>query len=264
VNDALRFEWVRLRTLRSTYWLLASALVVNASAAFLIALSTRDDPLDSVLVGTVLTGGGAHPPVPLAAVFVGVIGVLATGHEYRYGTIQPTLTAIPQRSTVLAAKIIMVTLVAAVVTLVSIVANLAAGMVFWGEIPDLTGQPLDEVLLGYLLLVLLWAVAGTGLGQLCRGVATPLAVILLVPLVIEQLVFRLSFIPEMDWLQPVVKFLPFLAGQQLVNLSGEAGGTTPEGSGYELFDRWASGGVFAASVAITLIAAGVMFRRRDA
>lgn len=264
MTDALRFEWVRLRTLRSTYWLIASALILNAAVAFLIALATRNDPLDNGLVGAVVTGGGANPPVPLAAVFMAVMGIFATGHEYRYGTIQPTLTAIPQRPIVLTAKIIVVAMVAAVFAVVSMVANVAAGVVFWGELPDLTDQPLDEVLPGYLILVLLWAVSGTALGQLFRGVASPLVVILVVPLVVEQLIFRLSFSPALDWLQPAVKFLPFLAGQQLVNLSGEAAGTTAEGSGFDLFDRWASGGVFAAFVAITLIAAWTLFKRRDA
>jgi ABC-2 type transport system permease protein len=38
----------------------------------------------------------------------------ATCHEYRHGTIQPTLMAIPQRSTLLIAKIILVVLAAIV------------------------------------------------------------------------------------------------------------------------------------------------------
>ncbi|RKR91103.1 ABC-2 family transporter [Micromonospora pisi] len=264
MSDALRFEWVRLRTLRSTYWLIASALVLNATAAFLVAFVTRDDPLDNDIVGTAITSGGANPPVPLAAVFIAVIGILATGHEYRYGTIQPTLTAIPRRSTVLVAKIIVVAAVATAFAVVSMIANVAVGTVFWGEFPDLTSHPLDEALPGYLILVLLWGVLGTVLGQLFRGVASPLILILAVPLVVEQLIFRLSFVPALDWLQPAVKFLPFLAGQQLVNLSGEAGGTTVAGSGFELFDRWAAGGVFATFVAIILIAARTLFERRDA
>jgi ABC-type transport system involved in multi-copper enzyme maturation permease subunit len=264
MSVALRFEWVRLCTLRSTYWLIASALAVNATAAFLVASVTRNDPLNSDIVGTALTSGGANPPVPLAAVFMAVIGILATGHEYRYGTIQPTLTAIPRRSTVLAAKIIVVAAVAAAFALVSMITNIAVGMVFWGGFPDLASHPLDEALPGYLVLVLLWAALGTALGQLFRGVASPLILILAVPLVVEQLVFRLSFIPALDWWQPAVKFLPFLAGQQLINISGEAAGTTVAGSGFDLFDRWASGGVFAAFVVIILIVARTLFERRDA
>jgi ABC-2 type transport system permease protein len=262
MTSALRYEWTRIWTLRSTYWLIASALILNAAVAFLIAVVTRNDMLDNQIVGAVVTGGGAVSPLPFAAVFMAVLGIFATGHEYRYGTIQPTLTTVPQRTRLLTAKILVVSATALVVTVLSMSANLAAGLVFWGEIPGLTGQPLDEALPGYPILVLLWTVLGAALGQLFRGVPSPLVVILVVPLVVEQLIFRLSFASALEWLQPAVKFLPFLAGQQLVNLSGEAAGT--DATELDLFDRWASGGVFAAFVAIILIAAWTLFKRRDA
>jgi ABC-2 type transport system permease protein len=262
MSDALRFEWVRLRTLRSTYWLIASALTLNAAIAFLVALATRNDTLDEQIVGMVLAGGGAHSPLPLATVFLAVLGIFATGHEYRYGTIQPTLTTVPQRTRLLAAKIVVVGGTALVVAAVSMLVNVAAGLVFWGEFPDLTDQPLDEVLPGALLLALLWTVLGVALGQLFRGVPAPLVVILVVPLIVEQLVFRLSYAPPLGWLEPVVKFLPFTAGQRLVSLGTEAAGT--DASDVDLFGRWAAGGVFAAFVAAILVTAWILFQRRDA
>ncbi len=262
MTDALRFEWVRLRTLRSTYWLIASAVFVNAAVAFLIAFATRDQTLDNEIVGAVVTGGGANPPLPLAAVFVAVMGIFATGHEYRYGTIQPALTTVPRRTWLLAAKLIVVGATTLVVTVVSMFANVAAGLVVWGRVPGLTDQPLGEALPGYLLLLLLWAVLGTALGQLFRGVPSPLVVVLVVPLVVEQLIFRLSFAPALDWLKPAVKFLPFTAGQQLTSLAGEVAGT--DTSEVDLFGRWASGAVFTVFVAVVLVAAWILFTRRDA
>jgi ABC-type transport system involved in multi-copper enzyme maturation permease subunit len=262
VIDALRFEWVRLHTIRSTYWLLASALVLNVATAFLVALLTRHHMLTNVIVGAVVTAGGANPPVPLAAVFVAAIGIFATGHEYAYGTIQPTLTAIPQRSTVLAAKTIVVAVVGAGFAVVSMVVDLAAGVIFWHEVPDLTIEPLAGALPGYLVLTVLWAVLGTQLGQLFRSVAAPLVVVLVIPLVVEQLIFRMSNLPALDWLQPAVKFLPFLAGSQLTSLSGEAAGS--DATQFGLFDRWISGSIFAAFIAAVLAAAWLSFNRRDA
>lgn len=152
MTDALRYELTQIRTLRSTYWLIASALIVNAAVAFLVAFATRNETLNNEIVVIVVTGGGATSPLPLAAVFMAVIGIFATGHEYRYGTIQPTLTTVPQRSTLLAAKIIVVAMAVLLVTVLSMFANVAAGLVFWGEVPDLTGHPLDEALPGYLIL----------------------------------------------------------------------------------------------------------------
>jgi ABC-2 type transport system permease protein len=254
--DALRFEWVRIRTLRSTYWLIASAIGLNLAVAVGVAFAARNDSLNHEIVGVVLTGGGPISLVPFAAVFLAVIGIFATGHEYRYGTIQPALTTVPQRSTLLAAKLVVLAVVALVVAVVSLLADVAAAWAVWGSVPGLTEWPLDAALPGYLVLVVLWTVLGAALAQLFRGVPSALVVILVVPLVVEQLIISLSYVPVLDWLAPAVKFLPFSAGQQLIYLGGEV---------YDqFFGRWVSGGVFAAFVALVLAVAWTLFTRRDA
>ncbi|MEN3609108.1 ABC transporter permease [Plantactinospora sp. ZYX-F-223] len=260
--DALRFEWVRLRTIHSTYWLVGLALLVNAAVALLVNLATRNNPLDTDIVGATVTGGGTASPLPLLAVFMAAVGILATGHEYRYGTIQPTLTTIPRRTTVLTAKLAVVAAAAVAVAVASMLVNVAVGLVFWGEFPELTEQPLGAALPGYVLLVVLWAVLGAALAQVFRSVPAALVVILVTPLVVEQTIFRLSLVPALDWLAPVIKFLPFSAGLRLVDLSGTAALT--DADNFDLFGRWAAGGVFTAFVAIILTAAWALFARRDA
>lgn len=250
--DALRFEWVRIRTVRSTYWLVAAALALNVAVAVSVSYATRDEPLDPELVGAVVTGGGPLSPVPFAAVFLAVIGVFATGHEYRYGTVQPTLTTVPRRSAVLGAKLVVLAVTAVVVTVVSLLANVLTALLVRGAVPGLMSQALP----GYLVLVLLWTVLGAALAQLFRGVPSALVVILVVPLVVEQLVISLSFVPSLGWLAPAIRFLPFTAGQQLVALS--------EPTEIEFLERWASGGVFAVFVAAVLAVAWTLFTRHDA
>ncbi|MEV6842405.1 ABC transporter permease [Actinoplanes sp. NPDC051411] len=262
MSDALRFEWVRLRTIRSTWWLIASGLLLNLAAAAVLAGATRHAGADPRIVADVVTAGGASFPVPLLAVFLAAIGIFATGHEYRYNTIQPTLTAIPQRARLLTAKVIVVGITAVIVTLVSMVLNTAAGMIWWDGLPGLTTGPLGQVLAGYVLLGLLWSVVGTALGQLFRSVPAPLVTILAVPLIVEQLVLRLSFAPSLHWLTPAVKFLPFTAGQQLVSWAGEAsGGSETE---MHMLARWPSAAIFVIFTAAVLSAALTLFRRRDA
>jgi ABC-2 type transport system permease protein len=258
--DALRYECVRIRTLRSTYWLVGLGLLVTAGIALIVALVTRSEPRNAQIEAAVLLGGGDF--ATFIPIFMAIIGVMAAGHEYRYGLIQPTLTALPQRSRLLTAKIVVVSLTAIVVVAVSLLINTLIGRLSWGAWPDLGGEPMSDVIPGYFVMVVLYTIVGLALAQLFRGVPSAIVVLLVTPLVVEQVVFGLSFIPALDWLVPVVKFLPFMAGQRLIaTMPFEAGPGAPD---YDLFDRWVAGGVFAAFVAIILAVAWYRFQTRDA
>lgn len=261
--DALRYEWVRIRTLRSTYWLIGMGILSTAAVAFIIAFATRNDSdaMVAITIGEVLTGGGSFA-IPFIPIFMAIIGIFATGHEYRHGTIQPTLTTIPQRSRLLTAKILIVVFAAVVVTVLSLALNFGIGMIFWDQAPSLSDPPLNEALPGYLVYVVLYAILGLALAQLFRGVPSALVVLLVVPLVVETLIAGLSLVPALDWLQPGLKFLPFSAGGQLIAM--EAIDTGEGGPAFDFLDRWASGGVFAAFVALILIISWVLFKKRDA
>jgi ABC-2 type transport system permease protein len=103
--DALHAEWTKLRTLASTLWLLLGtvALTVGVSAAAVAA--TRCSPGDCAasvsgidLAKLSLTG------VQAGQAIVAIIAVLAISNEYSTGMIRVTLTALPRRLSVLAAK----------------------------------------------------------------------------------------------------------------------------------------------------------------
>lgn len=123
--DALRYEWMRLTTLRSTYWLAGLGIGLHLLVMLLIAwgisvseMSPSDDQTFSILA----TGGASigGPPL-LVAYLLGVIGVMAFGHEYRHGMIRATLTAVPSRAVVFAAKVLVVTVVVGVVAVLAVV-----------------------------------------------------------------------------------------------------------------------------------------------
>jgi ABC-2 type transport system permease protein len=263
VTDALRFEWVRIRTLRSTYWLIGLAILLSAGVALIIAVATRNDanPLDVVTVGNILTGGGSFA-IPFVPIFMSIIGIFATGHEYRHGTIQPTLMAIPQRSRLLTAKILIVAAAAVAAVLLSLAVNLIIGLIFWGEMPDLGEDPLNQAMPGYVVYTVLSALMGLALGQLFRSLPAALVIVFVFPLVVEGLIIGLSNIPALDWLIPVVKFLPYTAGGLLMAMeTPDMGDLTDD---YDFFSRWASGGIFAAAVAIILGLAWWLFQKKDA
>jgi ABC-2 type transport system permease protein len=258
--DALRYEWMRIRTLRSTYWLVGLAILLSAAVAFIIAMATRNDPLTPELAGGVLLGSGGFG-AGFVAIFMAIIGIFAIGHEYRHGTIQPTLTAIPQRSTLLLAKIILVALVALFAAAVSVAVNLLMGLIFWAEGPALTDAPLNEAVPGYFVQVMIYAVLGFALALLLRGVPSAIVVLLVTPLVVEPLITALSFIPALDWLKSVVPYLPFAAGDRLSFTDAFQDESADD---FDLLSRWAGGGVFALFTLIILAVAWYLFQKRDA
>ncbi|MET9018962.1 ABC transporter permease [Actinopolymorpha sp. NPDC004070] len=263
--DALRFEWIRIRTIRSTYWLTALALVLSAAVAGLIAYFGRENPINDQMAGVILTGGSAFSPLPFTAVFMGIIGVFAFGHEYRHGTILPTLTAVPRRGSLVVAKAAVVIGWSLVVALVSVGLNWAVARVLSGQSLPLFDAPVGPALGGYLGFVVLWGLLGLGLGGLLRSLPAAMVLIFVVPLVVEPLLGALTMIPALESFRDYVNYLPFTAGNAMSQTMNpnEVGG----GGGPQLGDqptRLVSSLTFTAWVALVLGAATALFHKRDA
>src|SRR4051794_39918861 len=105
-RGVLRSEWTKLRSVRSTAWSLAAAFVLTIALADIAAavvdnhwphMSFHDradfHALDVAQVG-----------VQLAQLAIGVLGVLLITAEYSTGMIRASMTAVPRRLPVLAAK----------------------------------------------------------------------------------------------------------------------------------------------------------------
>jgi ABC-2 type transport system permease protein len=168
-----RMEWAKLRSLRSTWWVLAVTVAGAIGIAVTVGVNTRDAAAD--LTNNALAG------ISLGLLLVGVLGVLAMTGEYSSGMIRSTLAAIPNRPLVLAAK-------AAVFGTVALVVGEAAGFIAFfagtAALPDRVpapalGQPgvLRAVLLGGAGFCLVGLI-GLGLGAIIRH--TPAAIAVLV------------------------------------------------------------------------------------
>lgn len=260
MTDALRFEWVRLTTVRSTYWLLALAIVLPALLNGLVGYLSRSESLGSEFEATLITSGVALFPLPLPAVLVGILGVLSVGHDYRHGTIAPTLTALPNRSALVAAKLILIAVTSAVVALLNISVNYLLLTVMRGA-PELDDRG-EAALVGYLVLLVLWGVLGVASTLLTRITALVLPLLFVLPLVVEPVLSALTLIPALSDLQPLTRFLPFTAGTQLAQALGpdqigSADGAPP-------LTRAQNGLVFTAFVTLLLAPAWLLFEKRDA
>src|ERR687898_424981 len=111
--DALRYESVRVRTIGSTYWTMLVGLLLCGLIALGFGIDTGGQSLAAAEATLLLTAGGESLPFSVMGLAVSLVGILSTGHEYRYGTIYPTLTAIPRRSALLTAKVLVVAAVSA-------------------------------------------------------------------------------------------------------------------------------------------------------
>ena len=246
-THAARMEWIKLRSLRSTWWTLVVTIAAAAGIAVAVGANTEDAAAD--LTNNALAG------ISAGLLLTGILGVLMATSEYSSGTIRSTLAAIPNRPLILAAK-------AAVFGTVALAAGEAAAFVAFfaggaalpaGLAGPSLGQPgvLRAVVLGgagYCLIGLL----GLGLGAVVRH--TPMAVGLLVGgvYVVAQLVAGLAPV--------LMPYLPIavVANSLTVVEPGMAIGDV------RFLSPWAGLGVLAVYAAVALGAGAWLLAERDA
>jgi len=186
--DLIATEWIKLRSVRSTYWALLVTVVTPIAVASLVAFAFASAPHAA-------GQQAAPPPDPLlpellsleyAVIAVSVLGVLAFSGEYSTGLIRVTFTAAPRRRAVLAAK-------AAVLAAVMLVVGEAVAFASFGLTQAVLAGHGDGVSLGHPgvpgavlctgLLLAVCALLGLALGAIVRhtagGIAATIAVIVI-------------------------------------------------------------------------------------
>jgi hypothetical protein len=108
---ALAAEWTKLRSLRSTYWLLLVGAAVAVGLAVLITVGLGSGKVE-VTDGTFDSAGISLFGVWFGQITFAVVGVLTMTSEYATGSIRTTLAAVPRRGLLLAAKLAAVGLIA--------------------------------------------------------------------------------------------------------------------------------------------------------
>ncbi|GAA4151134.1 ABC transporter permease subunit [Actinomadura keratinilytica] len=259
VGSVLAAEWLKLRTLRSTFWTLAAAVAFVGLAALLAWYSAHVwdglppqrrerfalSPLEDVTSWAV-------------SLCMAVLGVLAATSEHRTGTIRATYIAVPRRGTVLAAKAAAVGAVALAAGQVTVFGSFLASAAIIGDRP-ITGQHLvlaDQAahLLAAGLSVAVFALLGLALGVLLRSTAGAIVVVVLLWHVVPLLVANLPA----PWDRRIGSFM-------LAGLPGQVaeGAGAPSVYG-DLLAPPAALAVLLAYAAVPLAAAAVAVGRRDA
>jgi ABC-2 type transport system permease protein len=254
-GDALRCEWTKLRSVRSTFWALTVTVVlgvglgaaISAAAAHGYARSGTSGKLSWDPTGDSLAG------IAIAQLGIAVLGVLCISSEYSSGMIRASLIAVPKRGRLLAAK----SLVLAAVTFVvgeatSFAAFFAGQALISGHAPHAAlGDPgVARAVAGAGLVLAALAVLSVAAGALLRHPAAAIAAMIAVTLVFPAIAQAL---PD-SWRNPVTEFWPTYAGGQLTTVYHSAHTLQP----------WPGFGVLCLFTAIVYAIAWTLLDRRDA
>ncbi|MDQ3629259.1 MAG: hypothetical protein M3419_10700 [Actinomycetota bacterium] len=268
MTAALRYEWRRLWSIRSTYWLIGITLVLQLVATLLAALGTSavEDVFDATeTVSQIITLGAATGLSPLfTAYIIAMFGVFCFGHEYRYGMIRATLTAVPDRRAVFAAKALITALLAAAMSVSCCLIGMFSSLLFLDTRGALGSDTIWYVVLGSSIYTTLFGLCGMAFAALVRNQTGALAMILLIPLVAENIISLILRIVSQDGGDAVelAKVLPFDAGAQMY--ASSFADELNRFLGYDPLGALGGGLVFAGFTALMMCGAFWLFLARDA
>ena len=255
----MRGEWIKLLSLRSTWWALASAaaLMTLASLAYAMSLNAMaDDPVTAPGIEQMHGAEIVASGFPFGMLIIAVMGALCITGEYSTGMIRSTFAAVPTRLPVLAAKAPTLVVLAAAVALVSVTLSYLVTMAQLSQydlVPALDDPGTWRVFGGSVYCLISAALFSLGVGTLLRSTAASLTAALTVLLLLPGI---LSFI-RLDWVETIVSYLPLPASSALLT----TGAVETQGA---YLSAQASLIVMAAYAVVPLAAAAVTLHRRDA
>ncbi|ALG84932.1 ABC transporter permease subunit [Gordonia phthalatica] len=248
--DALRAEWIKLSSLRSTWWTLGATVGLGAGLTVLLCAVNADWLASGEAdesPGSFITWG-----MMIAQICAVVLGALCVTSEYGTRTIASTIAAVPSRGTVMLAKSVLVA------TLMVVVGTATALLGYLGGNYFLTragvGMPLEGDVLrsmyGSGLFLMCIALLSVAVGFIARHTAGTITLVLAVILILGNMVMM---VPGAfgDWL---AKLMPGNAGQAI---------SSPVPFNPELLSAWTGLAVLIAEVTVMLGVAWALVRRRD-
>ncbi|MFG2993769.1 ABC transporter permease [Streptomyces sp. NPDC048257] len=241
-TPVLHSEWIKIRSLRGTFWSLISILVATVGIQALTAAalgaeegSMGEDPLLAAFYG--LNFG------QIAAI---AFGATAFSAEFHNGALRTSLTAVPDRTRFYLSKISMLGALALVAGQFAGLLTFVAGQAFMGESALALGDPgTVRAVVGCGLYLTLMTLFAAGLTAVLRSGVAVLSI--LIPFVV-----MVSFIVG-SAASGVGQFMPDRAGQAMIR-SHQVGDLGP----------WGGLGVLVLWAGIAVLGGWLAVRRRDA
>ncbi|MGW6567112.1 ABC transporter permease [Streptomyces sp. NPDC054975] len=256
VSAVLQSEWTKIRTVASTVWTLASALLVTVAmgAALSALLKSTFSDLSEAEQMTFDPTFVSFSGMVLGQLAMVVFGVLVVGTEYSSGMIRTSLAAVPQRATFLFSKIAVAGALALGVGLVTSFLSFFLGQALLGEHRTTLGA--DNVLravVGGGLYMGLIAIFSMGVATMLRSSMLSLGILVPFFFLVSQI---LAAVPKA---KEVARYFPDQAGSKIMQVVPDALNTEKAPYG-----PWGGLGIMLLWVAAALLGGYLVMKKRDA
>jgi ABC-2 type transport system permease protein len=254
-GGALRSEFTKIRSVRSTYWtlLVMAAVAVGFGALFSYGATQNASGPKPAFDATMHSLGGLY----LAQLVIAVLGALVITSEHSTGMIRTSLAVLPRRGMFVAAKALVFAVVAFVTGLITSFASFFIGQAIMSShhISVTLGQPnVLRAVIGGALFLTACGLLGFGIGLLVRHSAAAISAVVVLLFVFSVLI---GLLPQ-TWQNDIAKWLPALAGSQIWTVV-----VTPN-SNPPMFGPWTGFAVLCGYAALAIAAGMIAFRRRNA
>jgi ABC-2 type transport system permease protein len=207
----LHSEWIKLTSLRSTWWSLGIAAALSVSISMMIAAASSSFPPGYAPINAILS------PMQFTMLVAGILGAIAVTGEYSTGMIRSTLTADPRRGAVLAAKAVVTGGLMAAASVAIYAIAIAAASPLLSESIDWSDGEQSVIPLGYgVLSMVAFTLIGLGWGFIVRNgagaIAATVGVLFVLPIVTN--LFALAG-DAWQWIVDLADYLPMAAASEL-------------------------------------------------
>ena len=258
LGGTLRSEFTKIRSVRSTYWslLVLFAVSVGIGAAICAGVAANWSHTTAADRATFdATQVSVAGLFFLGQLVIVVFGAIVLTSEYSTGMIRTSLTAMPRRATVYAAKALVFAAVALVVTVVTAFVAFFVGQAILTsthESATLSQPNVLRAVIGVALYVTLCGLFAFAAGAIFRHTAATITSVIGLLFVIPILAHLLPS----NWYDDIARWLPSSTGDAISVVVGPGPG--------HLFSPWGQFAVFAVYTAVLLAVGGILFRKRDA
>ncbi|MET7304210.1 hypothetical protein [Embleya sp. NPDC005575] len=215
--SAIAYEFVRARSLRTTWGGLLGLLALAAGATWVAVRQAGAVSIGSGEAAHLVTAGPGHTPVLIPAIMLAT--ALACAREQRREALPSLLLALPRRGRVYLVKVVGTAVAAVAVAVLAVAASVGTARAVFGPTFLETAAieaPAPRILAGFVAYVLCAAVLGLAIGTLSRGAPLIAIAAAALPAGAERLIAAAVSAGAPPAYRDLVRYLPFRAADRML------------------------------------------------